>query len=135
MINSALNNKMSWDDVSDMVAAEKAIGNPIASLIKKLDLSNGTVVLSLPNSMYSVDSDQSNNSEENETYSSPIIDVTIDLAETAFNNARLFYQERAAARKKEEKASAASEYVIKKVKDQVCFSDLKINFRKVRKFN
>jgi hypothetical protein len=49
----------------------------------------------------------------------PFIDVEIDLTQSAFNNARAIYADRAAARKKEEKVVASSKYVIKKVEDQV----------------
>lgn len=112
---------MSWDDITDMVAAEKSAGNPIASLIKKLDLPNSSVVLSLPNSMYFPGDDEDDNANAGaaDISTNSLIDVTIDLTQSAYNNARDLYQQRAVARSKEEKAAAASDYVIKKVRDQV----------------
>ncbi|CAM9258170.1 unnamed protein product, partial [Ectocarpus fasciculatus] len=119
VINSALSNRMSWDDISDMVAAETNAGNPIASLIKKLDLENDTAVLKLPNTMYSEPDDEEEVGSGRDPSSAQYIDATIDLTSSAFNNASALYQERATVKRKEEKAAAASDYVIKKVRDQV----------------
>ena len=133
MINSALSNRMTWVDISDMVAAERAGGNPIAALVHSLDLANNTVTLTLPNSAYDPFSCSVSTGEEEGaiTTTSPAstpnddictrthIDVTIDLTLSAFNNVRDLYTDRAAARRKEEKAAAASDYVINKVRDQV----------------
>lgn len=120
VINSALSNRMAWDDINDMVVSQTNAGNPIASLIKKLDLENHTALLRLPNSHYIETSDGCSNSiSSKDITSQPFIDVSIDLTMTAFNNASAMYKERAAAARKEEKASASSEFVIRKVRDQV----------------
>lgn len=88
------------------------IGNPIASLVKKLDLGNNSVILKLPNGLYV-------SPDEKGISACPTLDIAVDLAESAFNNARSRYQDRAAAKRKEEKAASQSEYVIQKVRDQV----------------
>lgn len=52
-------------------------------------------------------------------FSSPFVEATINLTQTAFSNARIMYADREAAKRKQEKAEAASAMVIKKVEAQV----------------
>lgn len=126
-------------------------GNPIASLITKLDLAHDRVTVRLPNALYSGDTlngstkvaclavgesidmstskkkkkqakDSQLSSAETEkisVYSSPFVEATIDLTQSAFSNARIMYADREAAKRKQEKAEAASAMVIRKVEAQV----------------
>ena len=47
VVRSALEHGVNWDDLLRLVAAEAAGGNPIASLIKGMDLARGTITLAL----------------------------------------------------------------------------------------
>ncbi|KAJ1435199.1 hypothetical protein B484DRAFT_301185, partial [Ochromonadaceae sp. CCMP2298] len=47
VINSALGSGMGWEDIELMVEAERAGGNPIASLVHTLDLENNKLTLRL----------------------------------------------------------------------------------------
>jgi hypothetical protein len=101
VINSAINNGMSWEDIALMVEHETAagwwvssnhshivyrkrilhsVGNPIASLIHKLKLDKNEVILRLRNlNENNSDSDDSDN-ESKALDSDPFIDVEIDVS-------------------------------------------------------
>jgi predicted ribosome quality control (RQC) complex YloA/Tae2 family protein len=49
VVRSAVASGMSWSELDELVAAEKARGNPIAALIEKTKLDSNEVVLRLPN--------------------------------------------------------------------------------------
>jgi predicted ribosome quality control (RQC) complex YloA/Tae2 family protein len=48
-VNSLLASGQSWDDIERFVADEKRQGNPVAGLVKHLDLKNNAVTVALTN--------------------------------------------------------------------------------------
>ncbi|CAM9368366.1 unnamed protein product, partial [Scytosiphon promiscuus] len=109
VVRSALANGMDWQDLDELVKAETANGNPIASLIHELRLDRNQasgippadgflcVVLSLPTA------------EEGEDDQL----VEVDIMLSAHANARAMYENKKLARVKELKTLAASEKVLK----------------------
>eukprot|EP00752_Nemacystus_decipiens_P013835 g12284.t1 len=97
VVRSALANGMDWQDLDELVKAETANGNPIASLIHELRLDRNQVVLALPTS------------EEGEDDQL----VEVDIMLSAHANARAMYENKKLARTKELKTLQASEKVLK----------------------
>lgn len=62
VLNSCVDNGMSWSEIEDMVKAETAARNPIASLVKKLSLDKNKVTIQLKN-LYDEESDGSDDDE------------------------------------------------------------------------
>ena len=100
VINSALASGMDWDSLEELVEVEKANMNPIALLIKRLELDKDEIVLSLPDTM-SWDQDSGD--------APPIADVSISLKESAYGNARNMYDKYRISKEKASKTAEASE--------------------------
>ncbi|CAM9478235.1 unnamed protein product [Ectocarpus sp. 8 AP-2014] len=104
VVRSALANGMDWQDLEDLVKAETANGNSIASLIHELRLNRNqaSVVLSLPTA---------EDGEDDQL-------VEVDIMLSAHANARVMYENKKLARAKELKTLTASEKVLKIAEQQ-----------------
>ena len=99
VINSALDTGMDWEALDQLVEVEQQNENPIALLIKRLDLEKDAMVLALPNT-FADDSDKT-------------VDVTVSLHETAYANASEMFARYRAAKEKSEKTAEASTKALK----------------------
>ena len=97
VINSALDSGMDWEALADLVDVEQGRRNPVALLIKSLDLDNERMVLALSN-------DLSNDKGED----APVVHVTISLEESAFGNARDMFAKYKSSKEKSQKTIEAS---------------------------
>lgn len=104
VINSALDSGMDWNSLEELVEVEKGNMNPIALLIKKLNLDKDEVILSLPDTM---------NWDQNSGEAPLIAEVSISLKESAFGNARKMYDHYRNSKDKAEKTAEASEKALK----------------------
>jgi len=104
VINSALESGMDWTALFELVEVEKANMNPIALLMKRLNLDKDEIILSLPDTMVW--------DQESEDIP-PITDVAILLKETAFSNARIMYDKYRISKDKAAKTGEASEKALK----------------------
>lgn len=104
VINSALDSGMDWNSLEELVEVEKGNMNPIALLIKKLNLDKDEVVLSLPDTM---------NWDHNSGEVPLIVDVSVSLKESAFGNARKMFDQYRNSKDKAEKTAEASEKALK----------------------
>jgi len=105
VVNSALSNNMSWDDLDQVIQMEQSNKNPIALLIHKLDYEHDAMVLKLANH------------EDNDA----ICLVKVTFFQTAHANAREMYNKYRQAKEKYEKtaggmakAMKAAESVVQK---------------------
>lgn len=92
-IQSALANQMSWPDIQVLLKEAQVVGDPVASAIKQLKLETNHITLLLHNPYE--DSD-----EESEL--KPML-IDIDLAHTAFSNAKMYYSQKKSAARKQQK--------------------------------
>ncbi|EFN86238.1 nuclear export mediator factor NEMF homolog isoform X1 [Harpegnathos saltator] len=92
-IQSALANQMSWPDIQVLLKEAQARSDPVASAIKQLKLETNHISLLLH--------DPYEESDEESELKPMIIDV--DLAHTAFGNARKYYSQKRSAAKKQQK--------------------------------
>lgn len=92
-IQSALANQMSWPDIQVLLKEAQARGDPVASAIKQLKLETNHVALMLH--------DPYEDSDEESKLKPMMIDI--DLAHTAFSNAKKYYSQKKSAAKKQQK--------------------------------
>lgn len=92
-IQSALANQMSWPDIQTLLKEAQARGDPVASTIKQLKLETNHISLLLH--------DPYEDSDEESELKPMIIDI--DLAHTAFSNAKKYYSQKKSAAKKQQK--------------------------------
>lgn len=92
-IQSALANQMSWPDIQILLKEAQARGDPVASAVKQLKLETNHVALLLH--------DPYEDSDEESELKPMIIDI--DLAHTAFSNAKKYYSQKKSAAKKQQK--------------------------------
>jgi len=104
VINSALDSGMDWTALFELVEVEKANMNPIALLMKKLNLDKDEIVLSLPDTMAW--------DQESED-APPITSVTLSLKESAYGNARNMYDKYRISKDKAAKTAENSEKALK----------------------
>ncbi|OQR81173.1 hypothetical protein ACHHYP_16685 [Achlya hypogyna] len=102
VVRSALANGMDWKDLEDLVKAEQKNGNPIASLIHRLDLAQNRVAVLL------CDPD----ADDADMESAMAYCVPIDLSLSALANARELYSKKKKAVVKAQKASEATDKAI-----------------------
>ncbi|KJH41347.1 hypothetical protein DICVIV_12677 [Dictyocaulus viviparus] len=95
IISTAIAQKASWYQISEMHRKAVENNDPIATAIVKLDLENNRILMRL--------SDEDSNS----------YDVPIDVSMTAFNNSRKLYQGMKAAAEKIIRTEAAAEKAIR----------------------
>ncbi|XP_075145246.1 nuclear export mediator factor NEMF homolog Clbn [Haematobia irritans] len=104
-IRSAIANQMSWPDIHELVKAAQANGDPTAASIKQLKLEINHITLKLSDPYGSDDEDQEN------SLSTLLVDV--DLALSAWANARKYYDLKRTAAQKEQKTIDASQKALK----------------------
>ncbi|XP_065371069.1 ribosome quality control complex subunit NEMF homolog [Calliphora vicina] len=111
-IRSAIANQMSWPDIHELVKAAQLNGDPVASAIKqlKLEINHISLKLSDPYEASPEDVDDDHESRKNSKYTM-IVDV--DLALSAWANARKFYDQKRSAAQKEQKTIDASQKALK----------------------
>ena len=100
VINSALDTGMDWEALEQLVEAEQQNQNPVALLIKRLELEKDSMILALPNVF-----------SEGEKESS--VDITVSLRETAHGNASDMFARYRAAKEKSVKTEEASVKALK----------------------
>lgn len=96
-IQSALANQMSWPDIQALLKEAQARGDPVASAIKQLKLESNHVSLLL--------SDPYENDDDNDQGGAELkpMMIDVDLAHSAFGNARRYYDQKRSAAKKQQK--------------------------------
>ncbi|XP_076234474.1 nuclear export mediator factor NEMF homolog Clbn [Calliopsis andreniformis] len=102
-IQSALANQMAWPDIKVLIKEAELRGDPVAAAIKQLKLETNHISLLLHDPYE--DSD-----EESEL--KPML-VDIDLAHSAFGNARKYYDQKRSAAKKQQKTIESHDKALK----------------------
>ncbi|XP_076284516.1 nuclear export mediator factor NEMF homolog Clbn [Lasioglossum baleicum] len=104
-IQSALANQMAWPDIKVLLKEAENRGDPVASAIKQLKLETNHITLLL-HDPYEDDSGD----EESEL--KPML-IDIDLARSAFANARRYYSRKRSAAKKQQKTIESQDKALK----------------------
>jgi len=91
-VNGALASGMSWAELEVMIKEEKRLGNPVASIIKSLDLEQNQITITLANHLDEVDGDSSGKTKR--------VAIVLDLGMSAHANASVHF---AAKKKHDEK--------------------------------
>ncbi|XP_055586216.1 ribosome quality control complex subunit NEMF homolog [Uranotaenia lowii] len=116
-VQSALAAQMSWSDIQDLVKAAQANNDPVASCIKQLKLEINHISLHLRDPYAVLDEDEdadddAEDREDDEGKLEPMV-IDVDLALTAFANARRYYDQRRFAARKEQKTIESSSKALK----------------------
>ncbi|XP_037946929.1 nuclear export mediator factor NEMF homolog [Teleopsis dalmanni] len=134
-IRSSLARQMSWQDIHELVKAAQANGDPVASAIKQLKLEVNHISLTLSDPYQTAENDSDSESEAVGSTQSLVVDV--DLALSAWANARKYYDQKRNAAQKEQKTIDASEKALKNAerKTQQTLKDVRTisTISKVRK--
>jgi len=117
-INSAIANQVDWVEIEELVAEAKLQNDPVASLIKSLQLSSNKITLILCDILAaefssSEDEDEGTVKNKKTKTKKEMINVEIDLSLTAFGNARRYHNSRRQAASKEQKTMQASKKALK----------------------
>ena len=104
IVRSAVASGMAWDELDELIAAEKGRGNPIAALIDSTQLETNEMTLRLltPPSY----------DEDGESVHGKPIKVTVDISESAHANISIMFSNKKQAISKTERTLAASEKVL-----------------------
>ncbi|XP_043526724.1 nuclear export mediator factor NEMF homolog isoform X2 [Frieseomelitta varia] len=102
-IQSALANQMAWPDIKMLLKEAASRGDPVASAIKLLKLEINHISLLLH--------DPYQDSDEESELKPMLIDI--DLAHTAFGNARNYYNQKRSAAKKQQKTIESQDKALK----------------------
>lgn len=102
-IQSALANQMAWPDIKMLLKEAASRGDPVASAIKLLKLEINHISLLLH--------DPYQDSDEESELKPMLIDI--DLAHTAFGNARKYYNQKRSAAKKQQKTIESQDKALK----------------------
>ncbi|KAF2894967.1 hypothetical protein ILUMI_11200 [Ignelater luminosus] len=102
-IQSAVASQLSWTDIDTLVKDAIARGDPVATHIKQLKLETNHISLYLTDPYTDSDSEDSESDSENRKETLPPATVDIDLALSAFANARRYYDLKRSAAKKQQK--------------------------------
>ncbi|XP_062536005.1 ribosome quality control complex subunit NEMF homolog [Armigeres subalbatus] len=115
-VQSALAAQMSWSDIQDLVKAAQANNDPVASCVKQLKLEINHISLMLKDPYAALedecDDEEESDREDGEDKLEPMV-VDVDLAMTAFANARRYYDQRRFAARKEQKTIESSSKALK----------------------
>lgn len=102
-IQSAVANQMAWPDIKILLKEAESRGDPVASAIKQLKLDTNHISLLLH--------DPYQDSDEESELKPMLIDI--DLAHTAFGNARKYYNQKRSAAKKQQKTIESQDKALK----------------------
>ncbi|XP_017879873.1 nuclear export mediator factor NEMF homolog [Ceratina calcarata] len=102
-IQSALANQMAWPDIKVLLKEAESRGDPVACAIKQLKLETNHISLLLH--------DPYEESDEESELKPMLIDI--DLAHTAFANARKYYNQKRSAAKKQQKTIESQDKALK----------------------
>nr|XP_033338960.1 nuclear export mediator factor NEMF homolog [Megalopta genalis] len=102
-IQSALANQMAWPDIKVLLKEAENRGDPVASAIKQLKLETNHISLLLH--------DPYEDSDEESELKPMLIDI--DLAHSAFANARKYYNQKRSAAKKQQKTIESQDKALK----------------------
>lgn len=97
-VRAALASGMDWKGLERMVKEEKKAGNPVAGLIHSLQLEKNRITLLLSNNLDDMDEDEKTR---------PADKVEVDLALSAYANARRWFETKKKQASKQEKTIAA----------------------------
>ncbi|EME81343.1 uncharacterized protein MYCFIDRAFT_114319 [Pseudocercospora fijiensis CIRAD86] len=131
-VNGLIAQGMDWADIGSLIENEQARHNPVAELIKlPLKLHENTITLLLSEigrdadeEMDVTDSEPSD-SEDGDAETAPAraedkrLTVDIDLAASAWSNARQYYDQKRTAASKQERTEAASKKALKSTEQNV----------------
>lgn len=101
MIQLALANQLPWPNISEMVNEATERGDPVASAIKELKLNTNQITLLLSDP-YANEDDSVDEEDEDSDVLKPM-SVDVDLALSAFANAKKYYDLKRSAAKKQQK--------------------------------
>lgn len=107
VIRSALASGMDWRGLEELVRYEQKNGNPVASLIRKLDLEKNRVSILLCDGDDDEDDDEDQEQQDKQAH-----EIWIDLSLSALANAREIYSKKKKAGEKVKKAADATEKAI-----------------------
>ncbi|XP_078672293.1 ribosome quality control complex subunit NEMF-like isoform X3 [Branchiostoma floridae x Branchiostoma belcheri] len=117
VVRSAIANQIDWSEIWDIVKEAQAQGDPVASTIKSLKLDSNHITLLLRNPFSGYESDSEGDEDEagmgREVSTDRPMKVDIDLALSAYANAKKYYDQKRHAAKKEQKTIDASEKAVK----------------------
>ncbi|XP_060516930.1 ribosome quality control complex subunit NEMF homolog [Cylas formicarius] len=134
-VQMLLANQLSWEDIEDVVKDASAKGDPIAGSIRNLKLEMNHISLFLDDPYAEFPSSDVSDSEANDNIPSMLVDV--DLALTAFANARRYYDQKRTAAKKQQKTIESQTKALKSAerKTQQTLKDMQTitNINKARK--
>jgi predicted ribosome quality control (RQC) complex YloA/Tae2 family protein len=110
-VKSLVNSGMNWNDIQELIDNEKEDGNPLAGMICDLKLEKRIISIKLPlPDQFEENDDEDNTSEEQEQLDDQaetiIVDINID--QSAYSNARSYYDAKKIASQKEKKTIEAS---------------------------
>eukprot|EP00099_Drosophila_melanogaster_P003811 NP_001163721.1 caliban, isoform B [Drosophila melanogaster] len=104
-VQSAIASQLSWPDIHELVKEAQANGDAVASSIKQLKLETNHISLML--------SDPYDNDEDDDLKDPEVTVVDVDLALSAWANARRYYDMKRSAAQKEKKTVDASQKALK----------------------
>ena len=108
-IQSALANQMSWPDIQSLVKEAQSRGDPVATVIKKLKLETNHATLYLTDPYYD---DEDDDDEDKEDTIKPML-IDVDLAQSAYANARRYYNQKRSAAMKQQKTIQSQDKALK----------------------
>ncbi|CAG9863169.1 unnamed protein product [Phyllotreta striolata] len=131
-VQTLLANQISWEDITDMVKEASLKGDPVACCIKQLKLEINHISLQLTDPYA-----ESNESDVENNDNLPSMIIDLDLALSAFANARKYYDQKRSAAKKQQKTiesqSKALKSAEKKTKQTLKEMQTITNINKARK--
>ncbi|XP_028398631.1 nuclear export mediator factor Nemf-like [Dendronephthya gigantea] len=114
VVNSAIANQIDWAEISSIVKEAQGRGDRVAMAIKQLKLETNHISMLLKDEF---DDDDDSGEDENDSTKkhkkSNALKIDIDLALTAYANARRFYTKKRQAATKEQRTVEASKKALK----------------------
>eukprot|EP00897_Mesotaenium_endlicherianum_P003139 jgi/Mesen1/2853/ME000174S02111 len=104
-VRGALAGGMDWGDLGRMIKEERRAGNPVAGIIQSLQLDKNQITLLLSHHEY--------DDMDDEQRTLPMEKVEVDLALSAYANARAWFDQKKRHAVKQEKTVAAHEKALK----------------------
>ncbi|CAB4004618.1 nuclear export mediator factor NEMF isoform X1 [Paramuricea clavata] len=114
VVNSAIANQIDWAEINNIVKEAQARGDGVAMAIKQLKLETNHISMLLKDGFDHTDSsDDDDDSQPKQRKKSNTLKIDIDLALTAYANARSYYTKKRQAATKEQRTVEASKKALK----------------------
>lgn len=130
-VQALINQQMDWQNIDKLIKIEQTRGNPIAKMIKSLNLIRNQITVALPKEEEEIESPNESESEsetddsesdddsDSDVSTKNTINVVIDITQSAFANSSRYFDAKKSAEEKQIRTAKSSAIALKNSENKI----------------